>query len=239
MKCDDVLLLLPDDALGTLDESDRRQVRAHLRGCAACRAEAARLDEGLTSFASSLEAEAPPELEDRVMAVLQEEWADAEASSGSARHGWVRWLSVAAVIVALAGAVAWGSVSQVRASRFSEDATAYHTFLSTLGGKDVRVGTLRQVDDSSVQGSVVLYDGDTERSWALVLLKAPGYSGELTATLTSPTGHPIALFPAKVESDGEGSAWLVTSGDLSGYDTVTVTDETGTVVATAPISQAD
>src|SRR5262245_10590539 len=123
MKCDDVLLLLPDDALGTLDESDRRQVRAHLRGCAACRAEAARLDEGLTSFASSLEAEAPPELEDRVMAVLQEEWAEAEAGSGSGRHGWVRWLSVAAVIVALAGAVAWGSVSQVRASRFSEDAT--------------------------------------------------------------------------------------------------------------------
>jgi len=239
MKCDEVLLLLPDDALGTLDETDRLTVRAHLRGCAACRAEAAKLDEGLTSFASSLEADAPPELEDRIMAVLREEWHESETASASGRRGWVRWLSVAAVIVALAGAVAWGSVSQVRVGRLSEDASAYHTFLSTLGGKDVRVGTLSQVDGSSVDGSVVLYDGDSERSWALVLLRAPGYTGDLTATLISPTGHPIALFPAKIDSDGEGSAWLVTSGNLMSYDTLTVTDGTGAVVARAAINPAD
>ena len=112
--------------------------------------------------------------EDRVMAVLREEWADAEAGSSSGRRGWVRWLSVAAVIVALAGAVAWGSVSQVRASHLSEDASAYHTFLSTLGGKDVRVGTLRQVDDSSVQGSVVLVGGDPGIGKSTLALQACG-----------------------------------------------------------------
>jgi hypothetical protein len=239
MRCEDVLLLLPDDALGTLDEADRRQVRTHLRGCAACRAEAARLDEGLTSFASTLEAQPPPELEDRIMAVLREEWAETTGGSSGGRGSWVRWLSVAAIVVALAGAVAWGSVSQVRAGRLSEDAAAYHSFLTTLGGKDVRVGRLVPVGDSSVAGSAVLYDGEWERSWALVLIKAPGYTGELTPTLTSPTGHPIAMFPAKIESDGEGSSWLVSSGDLHGYGTITVTDESGAVVARARLAATD
>jgi hypothetical protein len=239
MRCEDVLLLLPDDALGALDEAERREVRSHLRGCAACRAEAAKLDDGLTSFASSLEISPPPELEGRVMSALAEEWEETARDPRLGQRGWVRWLSVAAVVVALAVAVAWGSVSQVRASRFSEDASAYQNFLSTLGGKDVRVGRLAQVNGSSVEGSVVLYDGEWERSWVLVLFRAPGYSGELTATLTSPTGHPIELFPAKIETDGEGSTWLVTSGNLLGYDAVTVTDPTGAVVARARLSPAD
>jgi Putative zinc-finger len=239
MRCEDVLLLLPDDALGTLDEADRREVRVHLRGCAACRAEAARLDEGLTSFASSLESQPPPELEERIMAVLHEEWEEPGAAAGGGRRGWVRWLSVAAIVLALAVAVAWGSVSQVRAGRLSEDAAAYHSFLTTLGGKDVRVGRLVPVNGSSVEGSAVLYDGEWERSWALVLIKAPGYTGELTPTLTSPTGHPIEMFPAKVEADGEGSSWLVSSGDLSGYHTLTVRDGSGAMVARATLGPSD
>jgi hypothetical protein len=173
------------------------------------------------------------------MSALAEEWRDVATEREPGRRGRARWLAVAAAIVVLAVAVGWGTASQVRVGRLSRDASAYQNFLATLGGKDVRAGRLVPVGGSSVEGSAVLYDGEWERSWALVLFRAPGYSGSLTATLSSPSGRPIQLFPAEIEADGEGSTWLVTSGDLVGYHTVTVTDESGTVVARARLSDSD
>ena len=43
MKCEDLRQQLPDYTLGTISETETAAVRRHLRGCAACRAEADKL----------------------------------------------------------------------------------------------------------------------------------------------------------------------------------------------------
>src|SRR5207237_9472589 len=84
VKCEQVLDRLPDHTLGTLTDEDSAAVRAHLRGCAACRSDAESLDTGLLMFASAAhDVEPPPELEERVLSVLAEEWAaDTPAIAG-------------------------------------------------------------------------------------------------------------------------------------------------------------
>jgi anti-sigma factor RsiW len=234
VTCEEIVQQLPDHALGTLPDLQEARVRSHLRGCGACRAEAAALDEGLASFGSAHVFDPPPELLPRVLRVLAEEWNETERTpAAAARRGWiVRSLLIAASIVALVGAVTWGAVAQVSSNRAHEDAASYRQFLGVLGGKDVRVARIQPAGDSGVSGSAVLYDGDTERSWVLVLVKAPAFSGQkLVASITSPTGRSIDLFPMEVDTDGEGSTWLISSGDITGYDSVRITDASDAVVA--------
>src|SRR6266545_6546150 len=135
MSCDEVRAQLPDYALGTLAEIEAAAVRRHLRGCAGCRSEAATLDEGVALFASSAhEKEPPPELRDRVMTVLTEEWSETP-SPQHLRPGVVsRWPAMAAAVIVIA-AVAFAVVSQVNARGFRSDALSYRQFLHTLGGR--------------------------------------------------------------------------------------------------------
>ena len=64
----------------------------------------------------------------------------------------------------------------------------------------------------------------------------------LAAMLAPLNSTMIAVALPQLAADmgaGAGSAWLVTSGDLTNYDMVTLTDGNGTVVATGAISSAD
>src|SRR5437763_15169866 len=125
MTCEEVRELLPDHALGTLDEVQATSVRRHLRGCGACRSDALALDRGVAMFASAAhELEPPLELRDRVMTVLDEEWAETPATATSRRapRRLVAWLAVAATVVALAVGFSWAGVAQSNLSR--ERATA-------------------------------------------------------------------------------------------------------------------
>jgi len=80
MKCEDVLEQLPDCTLGTPPEIEAASLRRHLRGCAACRRDAATLDQDLVMFASAAHAAEPPaELKERVLSVLAHEWAEGPA----------------------------------------------------------------------------------------------------------------------------------------------------------------
>src|SRR5580765_344125 len=123
MTCEQVLQLLPDHAMGTLSETEEAAIRRHLRGCGGCRADALALDRGVAMFASAAHvADPPPELRNRVMTALQEEWVDADrareasAANDARTHGrWtggraLRWAAVAAVVIGLIGALSWGSV---------------------------------------------------------------------------------------------------------------------------------
>jgi Putative zinc-finger len=236
-KCEDVRPQLPDRALGTLSETEVGLIRRHLRGCAACRAEAAQLDQGVATFASVMHVTDPPaELRDRVMAVLSEEWSDVPSQRRWSR----RWLgvpvrSLAAAVVIIAGLVAWGAVAQVNATRFHDDAVSYRHFLDSLGGKDIRVGTIQAAGQSTIRGSVIMYDSERDQSWIMVLASAQG-EGDLTVTVEAAGGRSIEVpFPLRFADDGEGWTGMVTADDISGLSRVVFTREDGTIAATADV----
>src|SRR5947207_12951903 len=241
MGCEEVRELLPDHALGTLDEVQATAVRRHLRGCGACRSDALALDRGVAMFASAAhEVEPPAELRERVMTVLDEEWVEAPVAA-QARLGrrLVPWLAVAAAVIALAVGFSWAGVAQSNLSHqraltvsFRDDARSYQSFLHALGGREVRVATLVPAGSTQVDGNAILYDSDQHQSWGLVLVTAPGYAGDIHVTLVSTTGRTIKLpFPVTVDDDGQGSGWIVTSADISTFRTVRLTASDGTLLA--------
>lgn len=232
MTCEGATALLPDYVLGTMAKSDQAEVRAHLRGCSVCRRQAAELEEGVATFARAAHhVDPPPDLRDRVMGVLGEEWAERPAPPPFWSGGRFRSLALVAAATVLAGTVAWGVVGQLRGDRNAADAAAYREFLAVLGGTDVRVAALEAVGGSGVEGSVLVYDSTVEQSWALILVRAPGFRGTLHAALSTPAGRTIDLFPMELDMGGEGDTWLVTSSNISRFDAVRVTTEDGILVA--------
>jgi hypothetical protein len=201
-------------------------------------------------FASAAHATDPPSgLQRRVLTVLQDEWADSPAPPRSP----ARWLALAAVLALLVGSLAWAGLAQLtanrrsddiaqaraRAARFEHDATSYQEFLTALGGRDVRVATLRPGAGSTMHGSAVLYDSTRGQSWVVVLLQAPGGSGTVHIELVGPNGRTIDLHPTELAEDGDGATWMVTSADISTITTVRVTDESGRLVASGTASSTD
>jgi len=239
MKCEDLRQQLPDYTLGTISETETAAVRRHLRGCAACRAEADKLDQGVALFASVAHAVEPPaELKQRVMSVLADEWREAEGPAWKPRKGVVlQWQALAAAFVLLAGILVFAGYAQARAGRFHEDAASYQQFLHALGGKEVRVVTLHPNGDQILDGSAILYDSDKGQSWVLVILRAPGMSQPMRVTLASPDGRSIRMpFPLQPDAEGEGSTWLITSTDISRFTQVRLTAPDGSLVASGRVT---
>jgi len=233
MNCEEVRAQLPDYTLGTLSETEMAALRRHLRACSGCRTEARILDEGVAMFAGAAHAMEPPvDLKPRVMAVLAEEWTETPAPRFHRARPFFRWPALAAAVVLLAGALVWGSVAQANAHWFQTDAASYQGFLHALGGLDVRVATFVQRSDIVVDGSAVLYDSDKGQSWVLVMARVPGYTGELEVSLSSRDGHSISLQPLRIDGEGDGSTWLVTSADISQFATVSIALPGGQVIAT-------
>lgn len=236
MTCDEVREQLAEHLLGTLDEAADVAVRRHLRGCAGCRAESVALSEGVSTFARAAHDLEPPEqLRDRVLAILEDEWAEAAPPPERARRA-IR-LTRAATAVALVAALGWGTFSSVRASRFEAAAERYETFLGVLGGQDIRVGELRAEGPQELRGSAVIYDSKVGQSWVLVLFRAPGWEGTVNVTLVSDDDARIDLHPMEVGPGGDASTWLVTSSDLRGFDRVNVWDESG-LIASGSVERA-
>jgi len=219
--------------LGTLSEDEAKEIRRHLRGCGGCRADAATLDEGMAMFASAAHAvDPPPELRDRVLGTLAEEWNEQPAASRR-RFVWSpARFALAASVTLLVGALAWGALAQAGATRNHRDAQAYHHFLEALGGRDVRVATLRAKPTKPFEGEAILYDSDHGQSWCLILVKDPGLAGQVRVTISTSSGRTIEFRPIEVDADGEGATWLVTSTDISSYRTVRLFGPDGQVLAT-------
>ena len=232
MTCDEVRDRLSEHALGTLDVSDDARVRRHLRGCAQCRREFATIGEGLAMFAAAAhDRTPPPELRDRVLGVLAEEWRRDPVVVPERVPGRTRaWLVATAACLALVAAVSWGMAART-------DAASYHRLLSTLGGEEFRVGALDPTGDVRIDGSVVLYDSSVDQSWGVVLVRAPELTGPVEVTLGSADGRTIELHDVELE-DGSGSTWLATAEDLHVFDRLTITAPDGSTVATARIAPA-
>ena len=250
MTCDEVRELLPEHLLGTLDGPASLEVRRHLRGCAACREELLRLEEGVAALSRAAHDQEPPEeLERKVLATLRDEWrdvvdvrtADDRAAAPSGRRSRAPWLAVAAAValVLAAGSILWGAGQAHRADIAEAGAASYNNLLETLGGKDFRVGKLQPAADAKITGQVLLYDGDPTAnwySWGVLLVHASRDITSATATLLAPSGKTQALPPLEFEK-GEAHGWIV-SEDLSAFDRLTITAADGSVLATARIDAA-
>ena len=249
MTHDEVRELLPEHLLGTLEGPEDLEVRRHLRGCAACREERMKLEDGVSALSRAVHDQEPPEeLRGRVLRVLGEEWREdgrvpatpvPATRGGRERSPW-RALAVAASVVVLVGSLAFGFAERQRASTAVAAAGSYQHLLDVLGGREFRIGELRPAQGSTVHGQVLVYDGDASHgwaSWAVVFAKVPDYQGEALATLLGADGESLELGPLHIEN-GEGTAWLVTHDELTDYDRVTITSPSGQVMATAPIEQA-
>ena len=248
MTCDEVRELLPEHLLGTLEGPEDLEVRRHLRGCAACRDERMKLEEGVSALSRAVHDQEPPsELRDRVLGTLGEEWEETgrvpttSVSSRGAGRERLRWRAfAAAALIFVVGSIAFGFAQGHRASLATTDAQSYRNLLTALGGKDFRIGELRPAEGSAMRGQVLIYDGDPSgdwSSWAIVFAKVPGYTGSATATLLSPLGESRAL-PAIEFEEGDGKTWLVTYADLTRFNSLAVTSSTGQVLATAAIEHA-
>ncbi len=235
MTCEEVRDRLSEHALGTLDAPEDERIRRHLRGCAQCRREFAAIGEGLAMFATAAhDRTPPPELRDRVTAVLTQEWrADQTTGPEAAERSPDRgrsWLIAAAACMALVATIWWGVAART-------DAASYHRLLTTLGGEEFRVGALDATGDVRIEGSVVLYDSSVDQSWGVVLVRAPELTGAVGVTLGSADGRTIELHDVQLQ-DGSGSTWLVTAQDLHGFDRLTITDPDGGTLATTAIAPA-
>jgi len=240
MTCDEVRERLPEHVLGTLDDVSDLAIRRHLRGCAGCRREMEALGEGLALFArASHDAEPPPDLQERVMATLADEWRDDAVTAPPPRPRRARggWITAVAAAIALVVALTWGVTQHARVhSLVASD--RYTQLLNILGGKGFRAGTLQPANGAQVQGSAVVYDSHEGQSWVAVFVRGPGLTGPAHATLTSPDGREIDLYDLHIRPDGTGSAWLVTAQDLQGFDHVTVTGAAGTTLASTTLRPA-
>jgi hypothetical protein len=249
MTCDEVRELLSEHLLGTLEGPEDLEVRRHLRGCAACREDRMKLEEGVSALSRAVHDEEPPaELRERVLRTLGEEWEEtgrlpatpAASQRGSRERSPWRALAVAAAVILIVGSAAFGFTQAHTASLATADAQSYRNLLTALGGKEFRIGKLQPTKGSTIHGQVLIYDGDPSgdwSSWAIVFAKAPGYAGSATATLMSSDGESRELPPIEIE-EGEGHTWLVTYDDLTSFDSLKITAPTGQILATAAIGQA-
>jgi anti-sigma factor RsiW len=229
---------LAEHLLGTLEGPGDLEVRRHLRACSSCRVEMAALSEGVSTFALAAHVkDAPEELKDRVLTVLQEEWRDErDVLVEGTKRRFRPWLASAAAMIALVASVGWGVSANHRASGYEAAAGKYQAFLSALGGEAVRVGTLKSAGSQTMDGSVVLYDSDVGQSWALVLVRAPGLQGTADVTLSSSSGRTISMHPLDFSQWGEASTWLVTSSSLKPFNRLEVRSSDGALLATASVS---
>ncbi|MGH2596205.1 MAG: anti-sigma factor family protein [Actinomycetota bacterium] len=238
MTCDEVRELLPEHLLGSLEGPEDLEVRRHLRGCGGCRVEMTGLADGVASFAlAAHDRTPPPDLQDRVMTILLEEW---QAADEQVTHTRSRsWIGKAAVVLTVVAALGWGASQTRRASVVAADAQSYSRLLTSLGGKEFRIGELRSRSGHTVfDGSVVLYDSDKGQSWGIVVVRAPGVTGEAAVTLSADDGRTIDMGTLKFQTDGDAATWLVTSSDLTPFTQVTITAEDGTTLAAADIALA-
>ena len=235
MTCDEVREQLADHLLGTLQPDVDASVRRHVRGCAACRADMATLADGVSTLAAASHDVTPPaELRSRVLAVLDEEWSEPGRESPRTRVAPRAWRVAAAVTLGVA--VAWAAIATIAAFGLREDAGHYRAFLESLGGEDVRAAEFDAVGPKEIEGDVVVYESERGMSWVLVLVRAPGREEDAFVTMLAGERR-IDLRPMEFGPSGDGSTWLVTSSDLSAFDTINLWDNGG-LMASAEIDRS-
>jgi hypothetical protein len=239
MTCEDARAQLPDFVLGSLEEKDELDLRRHLRGCAACRRELDALRDGSGVFASTLQRPAPPELRDRVMDVLSEEWKEASEPERSRGHVSTGWRIALAASLALAFAAgAFGLVQLGRARDATRDATSFRTVLATLGGSGFKVGSLEASSDRPVEGSVVAYESSNDQSFVVVFVRTPELAGDGSLLVSKSDGTTWNPGPIEFDGDGDAAVWWVTDRSIATMTGLSVSAPDGSPLASAALRTA-
>jgi hypothetical protein len=195
----------------------------------------ATLADGVSTLAAASHDVTPPaELRKRVLAVLDEEWSEPERMSPRTRVAPRAWRFAAALALGLV--LAWAAIATITAFGLREEAGRYRAFLDALGGEDVHAAEFRAVGPEELHGDVVVYESERGMSWVLVLVRAPGRRDDAFVTMTAGDRR-IDLRPMEFGPGGEGSTWLVTSSDLTEFDTVNLWDDGG-LMASADIDRS-
>jgi len=235
--CEDVRALLPDFVLGSTSDANDLEVRRHLRGCGACRRELEALHDGLQVFGSTMERPAPPELHDRVMTVLDDEWSEGDVTPAVPLPR--RWrIAVAASLAAAFIAAAFGAIQLERARDEAIEASSYRKVLATLGGTGFKVGSLEAATTTPVEGSVVAYESSHDQSFVVVFVRTPGLTGRGSLLVSRSDGTTWNPGPIQFDGDGDAAVWWVTDRSIDNMTGLTISAPDGSRLATAAIQEA-
>lgn len=237
--CEDVRALLPDFVLGSTDDADDLEVRRHLRGCGACRRELEALRDGLQVFGSTMERPAPPELHDRVMTVLEDEWTERDTARPTAPLPG-RWrVAVAASLAAAFLAATFGAIQLGRARDEAIEAGSYRKVLETLGGTGFKVGSLEAATTTPVEGSVVAYESSHDQSFVVVFVRTPELTGNGSLVVSRRDGTTWDPgLPIEFDGDGDAAVWWVTDRSIDSMTGLTINAPDGSTLATAGLQEA-
>ena len=253
MTCAEVLEALPEYALHVLDPEARFAVDAHLRSCAACRAEADDLAAAAAAVALAAPAVAPPAaLGDRIFRMLR-----GRDPSPAARR---RLAAIAAVAAMLAvSGLGFGAAMAGRAERFEVRAAAaderrlasleqFRRILAgvvpgrTLPPSATRLGQLSPPAGGVGGGAVLAYVSDERYDFAVAIVSGVGGPDHpvvlpLRVTLVGPTGERLLI--GRIDAlDGQGHAELFREyrRDLRPFDLVEVVDADGALVLSGTLA---
>lgn len=255
MTCVEARDLLPEFAVGVLDDGERVRVERHLQWCAGCRKEAAELGSAAATFAYSLpQASVPSGLSDRVVRGIQR----AAAAPGSPRR-W-RTLAVATVagLVALTG-LGWGAVMAGRAERYADralnaevrQAEALDRFQRVLASivpgaelpqQETFLGRLAPEKEFG-GGAVLQLVSDTRIDFVLVIVNGLESDDQtLPYRVRLSTSGGDVLKAGRIEElDADGGAELFRQfedASLEGFTHVAVLDAQGDVVLSGSVDQS-
>jgi anti-sigma-K factor RskA len=204
--------------LGALDDREREAFEAHMAGCAACRGEVEQLRVAADALPAGVPQFAPPpELKDRIMAIVNAEAELLAAAGGQAdrppaparrraRRPLLAWLSRPAVALACALALI---VAGVGAGVLLGGGDDTHTVVAETQAPGAQV-ELQLSDDSATLVARHMPPPPSGRIYQ-VWLKRPGQDPQPTSVLWS--------------VDAAGSADVAVPGSMEGVESVLVTDE--------------
>jgi len=236
--CDDMRALLPDFVLGSTSDADDLEVRRHLRGCGGCRRELEALHDGLRVFGSTMERPAPPELRDRVMTVLEDEWTENDTARQPVPLPR-RWrVAVAASLAAAFLAATFGVIQLGRARDEAIAASSYRKVLETLGGTGFKVGALEAATTTPVEGSVVAYESSHDQSFVVVFVRTPELTGNGSLVVSRRDGTTWDPGPIEFDGDGDAAVWWVTDRSIDSMSGLTINAPDGSTLATAALQEA-
>ena len=256
MTCLEVRDLLPEHAVGVMDDADRARVERHLRWCAGCRKESADLGNAAATFAFALAPVPEPQgMGERVVERMRR----ATGEPGTRRRARTAGAAIVAAFVAVAS-LGWGAVMAGRAERFEDRArtaeaqrvAALEQFQKVLAAtvpgtelptSDTHLGQLTPTAQGQGGGAVLQLVSPHLIDFSIVIVNGldPGAAARLPYRVQLLNADGRILRAGKITAlDDEGGADVYhqfDTQDLTGFTSVQVVDADGAVVLRGSVDQ--